>query len=488
MDNSIVIANQTPQQAGVTTPKAGEKLWIVVTDNGNVYNPTSFCVANHDQWSTPLDLTTGGGGGGGLTQTVADSLYATIAQGGKADTALQPSSTLDATKLSGLVPTTSIPTSFATDAEVAAAYQPLDGDLTAIAAISDTSTGLYRKTAANTATALPVGATGVDSIAAADHAAGRGAIGLESLGVNRFPGVGGATKSFNLNYKPLTNAYIANSYFGGELANGVGQFVDRLLGAHKRYFVSSTGFTSVDSVFDAGYESLATLAAGTTGTITIDFLTPPQTGSKFLYGTGFLVVTFYEYYPANIEYPASLLIEAQDSTGAWITVANKTDFDTAAWSGKMTPFFFPILQLNQKTLRYTVTARSGKTCQITKLEYFADRPDLFETAQYPVSAGDRQDIHAEYLFTNNSRASQLLVGPGQLQFNSGAIQTASLRGTKTIGTASITDTITVTGAAIGDIVRVSRGRDAYISAPNTVTFDSTGLAGVSVTAIVERFI
>jgi hypothetical protein len=99
-----------------------------------------------------------------------------------------------------------------------------------------------------------------------------------------------------------------------------------------------------------------------------------------------------------------------------------------------------------------------------------------------------QQCYSTLRFRDKTNATALQIGPGTLQFGTGATQTASLRGTKTIGTPSTVDTITVTGAAVGDIARVSRGKDAYVSAPNTVTFDSTGLAGIVVTAIVERFI
>lgn len=352
-------------------------------------------------------------------------------------------------------------------------------------AIGNLTNGIPEITGSGTAASIAPSASG-RAVLTGDPAAGRGAIGLESLGVNRFPG--GGTKSFDFNFKPLTRGYIANSFFGGELANGVGQFVDRLLGAHKRYFVSSTGFAGVEAAFDAGYESSATLAAGATGTITVDFVTPPQSGYKFIYGSGFVVVTLYEYAPAGIEYPASMLIEVQDNAGNWLTILNKSDFDTNAYSAKFQPFFASVYQIFQAKFRLTTTARPGKQVWITKLEYFADRPEGFETPQYPTSAGDQQDVHSEYLFTTANRTAQTLIGPGTLQFNGGATQTASLRGSKTIGTPSTADTITVVGAAVGDIVSVSRGRDSFVSAANTVQFDSTGLGGVVVSVIVERFV
>jgi hypothetical protein len=76
MDNTIVISQQTPQQAGITTPKPGEMLWWVVVDDGDNYKPTQLCIANSDKWSSPIDFSAlVGGPSSGLTQAQADALY-----------------------------------------------------------------------------------------------------------------------------------------------------------------------------------------------------------------------------------------------------------------------------------------------------------------------------------------------------------------------------------------------------------------------------
>jgi hypothetical protein len=94
------------------------------------------------------------------------------------------------------------------------------------------------------------------------------------------------------------------------------------------------------------------------------------------------------------------------------------------------------------------------------------------------------------VYKTETRLQSVLGGFGakSLIVNGGATQTASLRGTKTVNTPSLTDTITVTGAEVGDIASVSRGKDAFVSAANTIQFDSTGLGGVTVSAIAERFV
>lgn len=124
---------------------------------------------------------------------------------------------------------------------------------------------------------------------------------------------------------------------------------------------------------------------------------------------------------------------------------------------------------------------------------FEYRPDAVQAAGNTRECQiffDIDPFNATYFIVGNQEARiqpRLTLANGLRVTQSGATQTASLRGSKTIGTPSTTDTITVVGAQAGDIVNVSRGKDAFVSAANTVQFDSTGLGGVVVSAIVERF-
>ena len=154
------------------------------------------------------------------------------------------------------------------------------------------------------------------------------------------------------------------------------------------------------------------------------------------------------------------------TTGLWTT-----EYD-GAWPGvsALLPVFCTTNNTHIVKVRFTFT---GSNYILTKLRWVLTRSNINQ-------AVNRFDTRIQSLKGGLTLPS--------LQFNSGTTQTASLRGSKTIGTPSTTDTITVVGAAVGDIVSVSRGKDAFVSAANTVQLDSTGLAGVTVSAIVERFV
>lgn len=94
---------------------------------------------------------------------------------------------------------------------------------------------------------------------------------------------------------------------------------------------------------------------------------------------------------------------------------------------------------------------------------------------------------ANFSLNANGVALDRTFNPTGLRIGVGATLTACLTATKTIATPSTTDTITVSGAGVGDIVQLSRGTNGYVSAPNTVAFDSTGLAGVAVRVVVSKY-
>lgn len=86
----------------------------------------------------------------------------------------------------------------------------------------------------------------------------------------------------------------------------------------------------------------------------------------------------------------------------------------------------------------------------------------------------------------NIQASGSITAGAGFRVGSGATISAILTATKVISTPSSSDTITVTAAVVGDHVMLSRGAGGFVSAANTVQFDSTGLSGVTVRATVFR--
>jgi hypothetical protein len=90
------------------------------------------------------------------------------------------------------------------------------------------------------------------------------------------------------------------------------------------------------------------------------------------------------------------------------------------------------------------------------------------------------------IFRYNATGVQIVASGFQIG-TTGAKQTISLVAAKAVTSPSTTDTITVPGAQFGDFVEVTRGKDAFVSGADTVTFDSTGLTGITVKANVRRF-
>lgn len=260
--------------------------------------------------------------------------------------------------------------------------QPIDSDLTAIAAL--TTNGIIEKTGAGTAGTIAPSASG-RAVLTGDPAAGRGALGLGAL----------ATQ----NTVSLNTGISGNEYLTTSATLTLGQ-LGGPLGTTKLQLANQSGLNG------AQFETSIPL---------VDFVFRGNPGLG--YPTGGVANLRFEYRPTEVQ-----------------------------------------------------AAGNTKECQI-----FFDI-DFFNATYFLV--GDQEArIQPRLTLVNGLRVTQ-----------SGATQTASLRGSKTIGTPSATDTITVVGAAVGDIVNVSRGRDAFVSAANTVQLDSTGLGGVVVSAIIERFI
>lgn len=370
--------------------------------------------------------------------------------------------------------------------------QPIDSDLTAIAGLSNAD-GLIRKTSDGNVALQPISLPGA-AVLGGDAAAGRAAIGLESL---TQVGTRDITVDRSVDFKniPARNFYLANSYFGGDLSGGIGVFVDRLSGAHKQQIVNTTGITNPDSIWDVSYDSFGRIDPGQTGTIEVAFQDAKYTaiGGSPVYGSGLIVVTFYEYEPGGTSYPASFKISVLGGVlggvgATWTTVADKTDFNSNALvQGTHQAFLFKIPNGNAynylQKLKFECTSRAGFNCQIVKIEYFANRANLEEAPQFALAAGDRQNIYSEYRFLDRA-GNSATIGPGTLKINTGATVSQILTATKTAAGTN-PETISVTGAAVGDVAWLSDAVPAKVTAPNTVTFNGAGLSG-TIRAVVMR--
>jgi hypothetical protein len=307
--------------------------------------------------------------------------------------------------------------------------------------------GLVRSTAGATADLAPVGVTGLASIAAATQAEGRTAIGVKYLG---------------------TQTEVPETFFGitdwaVPAVASADLICDRLFCSTPVVVTAGTITNSPAANLFFNEQNYTTFQSDATLEIPVNGDTTYSDGYFLIHG--YATASTVGLYPR----PATVKIELyRPDTATWYTELAATAWPTdnrnlfiVKTSG--IPFF-------TTDVRITFT---GTNYWLTKIRWVVTRSNTNQT-----------------LNKDDTRLQQLkgrLALPS-LQFVGGATQTASIRGSKAIGTASTTDTITVTGAVVGDIVSVSRGKDAYVSAPNTVTFDSTGLAGITVSAIVERFI
>lgn len=553
--NAIVISHQTPQQAipgGV--PKKGEKLWFVVADDGNTYKPTKICIANSDKWSDPLDFT-GVLNGAGLTQPQADALYATIAQGNKADSALQPGSNLDATKLTGMVPLTSIPADVTTDTELSAAIAEITAaSLGAASLVSgkvpaaqsrpsnvvyDAPTGMFNFTWADgstqsvdtvmesllqasnynsttkTVTFTRANGTTLDvplsdlvdlpEIVIDTQAPSTNPTTGQKLYIRRdngdyYASTGTAwagpysciTASERTQLAGLTTALaekqaadptlqsIADSTATGLIQRNANETVTLLpTGAMAGPLLAAGDAAAVRGV--AGINQNITLSSTTVGVSPRLLLTGAGQYPWSADFSGGAVFALSANLPGNRQ--LVLFDSANPPTAGAIRflISNDPVIDAVSIDGNTR------LNMGFGTPTTNV-AFGGVNIASSKATFYGEpskRPAMFyaSTGALPVQFYNDSTGAVGEIDTLLSRVTF-----NQYKFTNGATQTASLRGSKTIGTPSTADTITVVGAAVGDIVHLSRGKDGFVSTDNTVTFDSSGLAGVVVSAIVERFV
>jgi hypothetical protein len=311
---------------------------------------------------------------------------------------------------------------------------------------AQTATGLIKSTGANTASIVSTSTTIDNLLGAADQTAARGAIGLGTL----------ATQN------AVPAELIGITDWAVPALGSADLICDRLFGSVPVVTTGGTvtAFPAANLFFNE--ESYTVFQSGAA-------LEIPVNGDT-TYSDGYFLIHGYATPATAGSYPrpATVKIELyRNDTATWATEVN-----TTAWPADNRNLF---IVKTAGALFFTGKVRitfTGANYWLTKIRWIVTRSNT------------NQALHKD-----DTRLQQLkgALALPSLQFVGGATQTASLRGTKTIGTASTTDTIAVTGAAVGDIARVSRGKDAYVSAPNTVTFDSTGLAGVAVSAIVGRF-
>jgi hypothetical protein len=249
---------------------------------------------------------------------------------------------------------------------------------------------------------------------AVDAAAARGSIGLGTMATQNSSTVS-LTGQSDFGGFAHNNFYFANSLFSNSVG-GVGVFVDRLQAADRRFSITPIGWYS--ELFDPSYESGRNFGGGgAVFTFEIDFRQPGQEFA-YTYGAGFFAFHFFDYPPANYLTPLSIKIEMFQAapggggTGTWIELATLYPADNtnlfqnkAATVGNANwpPFL--------AKLRFTVSTRpNSAVTMITKIEYFAARPETAEATQY--------------LLTGSS-AAQSIDCPGVRFGKGGAITTIS---------------------------------------------------------------
>ena len=339
--------------------------------------------------------------------------------------------------------------------------QPIDSDLTAIAGLSNAD-GLIRKTSDGNATLQPISATGALSLAAANAAAGRAAIGVGALGTQDFIG-----------QNPIVG-YVANSQWANRKACVSRAIYDRLSGAHLKYGYTTAGAAAnPTAVFEGAIGNYTEIPAGQTFTWSFDLTT---VRFALTYPLGLFVATIY-----GSNTPASYTVETQDYfTGAWAVKISNTSPTLGANFTE-----FPTDFTNFKGLRVTVIAGSG-VARVAAFEYFPFIPNNEETGTFLLSAAtsNAQKVFSPIQVQNASGSNSVLIGAGTLKLNSGATITQTLTATK-IAAGTNPETISVTGAAVGDVAWVSEEVPAKVTAPNTVSFNGTGLSG-TIRAVVMR--
>jgi hypothetical protein len=206
--------------------------------------------------------------------------------------------------------------------------------------------------------------------------------------------------------------WISNNYFASNSNNnsasingGVDPFVDRLLNVTTRAFVTSSPAMDTSPVFDTSGNTAISLASGGQSTIEIDF-TNGGAGFAFLYTSGLICFSFYDYHPGGYLTPLSIKVEIlsrQSGAGQWFDCGTvfPVDNTNAAQNTGSTLQVPPLSHLAK--LRFTFTPRpQALFTLVTTIRYFANRPDNSEIAQFPLSFSTT----AQTLYSPNFRFAQ----------------------------------------------------------------------------------
>jgi len=229
------------------------------------------------------------------------------------------------------------------------------------------------------------------------------------------------TDAIDAQYSPNAIALVNNSYAGGDRLSFIsGLYVDRLFGATARYNFTQTGFTTVDNAFNKSQNSFAIVAAGQTGTITVDLQSNGSSFLNFQWSVFFVTMHF-------SNRPANLLVEVEQN-GAWSTILNKASPNTYE-------IFLDSITASTSVTRFRMTIVAGAgPAWVSSVEWFQKRPRDTELQQFiPLYSGANTElfcpalavrglnkatsfteVHSQHVKLASSTVAQLQAGlPGQ---------------------------------------------------------------------------
>lgn len=345
--------------------------------------------------------------------------------------------------------------------------QPLDSDLTAIAASG-------------------TGSAGLQVLQQATAAGVRAAIGVGTLSTQNADAVaitGGSASNLL-----IKDTVIDTALFQGATGVSVGRsaFYDRFAGANLRHNVTVTtisGSPASDplNVFDASTDSFATFSAGSVVQYEIDFgieaFWAPNINSGFVYAQGaFYVDQYHNETPQNVL--IELFVKHTFATDQWVTVGN---LSTYAPYTNYTSIRTPTNWIYCKKARVTITAKTGAVSRIANLRYIPDRPNSTETPTAIFSVGAAtQKLFGAIECRNLDNSIRTTIGQGTIRVgaNAGAIN----------GTEAVTTTLSSPGigwsfnwakAQVGDEIRIVPTNGSAVAITGRCATAGTVLADTS---------
>jgi hypothetical protein len=193
------------------------------------------------------------------------------------------------------------------------------------------------------------------------------------------------TDAIDAQYSPNAIALVNNGFSGGSRLSFIsGLFVDRLFGATARYDFTQTGFNTVGNAFNKSQNGFAIVAAGQTGTITVDL---QSNGSSFLnlqWGVFFVTL-----HPSNR--PTNLLVEVEQD-GVWSTILNKANPNTYE-------IFLDGIAVTASVTKFRMTLVAGAVpAWVSSVEWFQRRPRDTELQQFiPLYSGANTELFSPAL-------------------------------------------------------------------------------------------